>query len=230
MNLPYADTTQNFLDIVDIKEDTLILKGSRFCMVLETTSLNFDLLSEKEQDAAIYAYANFVNSLEQPVQVVVRTRQVEIGKYIEYLEERQKLQPSEALREHMGAYINFVKQLVLESTILYKRFFLVVPYRAVTASTSNPLDPIMDLIPFLKQKTTSQYSQTAFDKAKQIFSEREQEIAWHFRRLGLEVKRLTTPELVKLFFKIYNPEIETQQILDEDTEGYFTPFVNAAVS
>jgi len=60
-------STQGFIDIIDLKDDVVILNGGRFRIVLETTSVNFDLLSEKEQDAAIFSYAGLVNSLDFPI-------------------------------------------------------------------------------------------------------------------------------------------------------------------
>ena len=56
-------STQEHLDIEDIREDLVILKSGWISMVLSTSSVNFDLLSEAEQDATIYAYAAFLNSL-----------------------------------------------------------------------------------------------------------------------------------------------------------------------
>ncbi|MCA9397763.1 hypothetical protein KC573_02950, partial [candidate division WWE3 bacterium] len=92
-------STQNHLDIIDIKDDILILKGGRYRIVLEAQAINFDLLSEAEQDAAIYSYANLINSLDFPIQVVIRTRQVDITQYVEYLDNFRKLQPTDTLRK-----------------------------------------------------------------------------------------------------------------------------------
>ena len=50
-------STQQHLDVADIKEDLVILKNGVVSIVLETTSLNFDLLSEGEQDSKILAFA-----------------------------------------------------------------------------------------------------------------------------------------------------------------------------
>ncbi|MBU1110576.1 hypothetical protein KKB83_03085 [Patescibacteria group bacterium] len=223
--------TQQFLDILDIRHDLLILKGPRFCMVLEASALNFDLLSEREQDASIYAYANFVNSLAYPIQVVIKTRQVNIDNYLKFLEEHEKIQPSEALRSQMRAYLKFIRQLVIENVILYKRFFVVVPFQTTTISHKDPLETLFSFLPFVKKKPTIEtVDPDILNQAKQKFEERQQEIAWHFRRLGIEIKRLNNQELVQLFFEIYNPQTEKGQAIIEDLEGHFTPLVKPAVS
>ena len=47
-------TTQDFTEIVDISDDIVFLKGGNACMIAETSSVNFFLLSQDEQNARIY--------------------------------------------------------------------------------------------------------------------------------------------------------------------------------
>ena len=64
-------TTQEHLDIADIKDDVVILKNGSAVAVLETTAINFDLLSIREQDAAIAAFSSLLNSLSFPIQITI---------------------------------------------------------------------------------------------------------------------------------------------------------------
>ncbi|MBI4033280.1 MAG: hypothetical protein HY377_02095, partial [Candidatus Blackburnbacteria bacterium] len=48
-------STQDHLDIEDITGDLVIMKSGWVALVMSATALNFDLLSEAEQDATIYA-------------------------------------------------------------------------------------------------------------------------------------------------------------------------------
>ena len=68
-------TTQDHLDVQDIAQDLVVLKDGSACLVLEVSALNFGLLSEKEQDATIYAYAQLLNSLTFSIQIVVSSKQ-----------------------------------------------------------------------------------------------------------------------------------------------------------
>ena len=68
-----TNTTQEQIDILDIKEDLVILKNGIVCSVLQTTAVNFDLLSEIEQDAIIAAFSMLLNSITFPVQVGLNT-------------------------------------------------------------------------------------------------------------------------------------------------------------
>ena len=56
-------STQEHLDIYEIKNNLVILKSGTVCSVLQTTAVNFDLLSEIEQDATIAAFSMLLNSI-----------------------------------------------------------------------------------------------------------------------------------------------------------------------
>ncbi len=84
---PLTDTAQAFLPIADITDDIVLFKDGGAALVLESTSLNFGLLSDKEQEAVIYAYAGLLNSLSFSIQIVVRSQKKDISNYIDYLDE-----------------------------------------------------------------------------------------------------------------------------------------------
>lgn len=226
-------STQQHLDVLDVRDGILILTGGRFRAVLEASAINFDLLSEAEQDAAIFAYRNLVNSLDFPIQVVVRTRQVDITSYVEFLKDQLKEQPSSSMREQLQSYIEFVEQLVLENTVLSKRFFVVLPYWKMevrSKGSGNLLDPIREIVPFLEPKAEKpKYSETAFADAKRVFEQRRESMAWQFRRLGVQVRQLSDEELVRLFYEIYNPEAGENEALQQDLDGYLNEYVETAI-
>lgn len=224
-------STQDFIDIIDIKDDIVILKDGKFRMVLETSAVNFDLLSEKEQDAAIYSYANFVNSLDFPVQIIIKTRQTDISRYLDFLENQKKNQPTQALKEQLDSYLVFIKQLVVENTILSKNFYVVIPYWSLETRKTDIFNELLGSLPFLKKKTQSfSYSRSGFEDAKKIFGRRQEELAWQFRRLGIKIRKLTTNELVALFYSSFNPETQSQEAIKNDYLGFQTAFTQPATA
>ena len=77
-----SESTQLFLDIAEIKNDTVILKDSTLRAVLMVSSVNFALKSEEEQEAIVSAYVGFLNYLEFPIQIVVQSRKLNIDIYL----------------------------------------------------------------------------------------------------------------------------------------------------
>src|SRR3989344_1651391 len=84
---PLKATTQEHLPIADIVDGVILNKDGSACLILESTSLNFGLLSEREQVAVMSAYAAFLNSLTFPIQILVRSQRKDISVYMEYLDE-----------------------------------------------------------------------------------------------------------------------------------------------
>ncbi len=216
--------TQDHLDVIDVKDNILILTGGRFRLVIEATAINFDLLSEEEQNATIYAYANLVNSIDYPIQILIRTRQVDISSYIKFLEGQIHEQVAGAMREQLQDYIDFVKQLVMENTVLQKRFFVVIPYGTLElkAQKSN--------LPFGGGSSPqTSYSIQALKKAKVELEQKMEELKWQFNRLGIKIRQLNTEELIRLFYEVYNPEAGQNMGMNQDLYGYTTKMVDSSI-
>src|SRR5687768_13615564 len=121
------NTTQDHLDIEDIREDLVVLKNGAICSVLATTAVNFDLLSEIEQDAIISAFSMLLNSLTFPVQVVIRSKRLDITKYIEKVKRIEEKLTDPLLRHQAEAYRKFVQDFIQDNEVLDKKFYVVVP-------------------------------------------------------------------------------------------------------
>jgi len=230
-------STQDHLDFLDIRDNIVVLKGGQFRIVIEATAINFDLLSEDEQNSTIFAYATLVNSLDYPLQVVIRTRQVDITDYIKYLENHLREQPTAALREQLQDYIIFVKQLVLDNTVLQKRFFLVVPYyQSATTQEQQRKESSgswLNKLPFGQKKegkAQKVYAEDVFQKAKRELEQKFEELQWQFKRLGIKIHLLNTEELIRLYYEVYNPESGKNQGVKEDIYGYTSGMVKSSLN
>ncbi len=52
--------------IKEVRDNILVLPGNRYRVVLSTSSLNFELQSEDEQDVLVDTFQSFLNSLTTP--------------------------------------------------------------------------------------------------------------------------------------------------------------------
>src|SRR3990167_5775575 len=77
--------TQLHLRIAEIRDNTVVLKNGGLRAVLKISSMNFNLKSEAEQNAIVYSYQSFLNTLEFPLQIVVRSRKLDLDTYLEKL-------------------------------------------------------------------------------------------------------------------------------------------------
>ena len=63
-----------------------------FRAVVVCKSINFDLMSNTEREGVEFSYQSFLNSLNHPVQILVRSQKVDIGPYIDHLTDVRKNQ------------------------------------------------------------------------------------------------------------------------------------------
>lgn len=213
-------STQEHLDIEDITEDLVILKSGWVAMVMSTTAVNFDILSEAEQDATIYAYGALLNSLSFPVQILIRSKKADITAYYQQLEEAFQNQPNPDLKQQIQKYMDFITSTVQQKTVLDKSFYLIINF-----------SPIELGIKAIKKRTPSKtQNKTLLIRDAQIamFPKRDHLIK-QTARLGLNTRQSTTKELIELFYDIYNPAPTGTQRVILDTETYTTPLVEPAV-
>lgn len=200
-------STQDHLAIRSIVDDLVVNKNGSVAMIIQTSSINFDLLAEYEQDNKIYAFAGLLNSLNFRIQILIRTKRIDISNYIDYLNIQREKAMSDGLKKQLDIYTNFVQNLIVENDVLDKNFFIVIPY--------NPAGtlPTTSVLPFSKNKTTQEEAQNAqleqiVEKAKIFLYPKRDHILKQLGRMGLFGHQLTSKELISEFYTMYNPEEE----------------------
>lgn len=194
-----ATSTQGFLTIEEIKDDLVILKTGSVSMILETSSLNFDLLSPREQDAKIYAFAGLLNSLNFQLQIVIRTQPVDLTGYVSLLDRTKRKIQSQALIRQMDIYTQFIKNLIVRNEVLDKRFFIIIPFSSAGVKRTSPVRQMFGK----PNKITNVDSVLEASKAK--LNPRRDHIIKQLKRINIDARQLKTDELISLFYSIYNP-------------------------
>lgn len=211
---PVRATTQEFLEIADIKEDLILLKNGSVTLVLETAAVNFGLLAEEEQDSLIYAYASLLNSLSFPLQIVILSKRMDISSYIELVNQIEQEQPNPIMKERLTHYREFILSIVKENKVLEKKFYICIPFSAIELGVKSALGGKSKL-PFSKDYILSRAKTSLFPKRDHLLRQ--------FARIGLKARQLTTQELVELFYNIYNPTTTGEKLAE--TSGYSSPIV-----
>ncbi|MDO8443730.1 MAG: hypothetical protein Q7S78_01985 [Candidatus Azambacteria bacterium] len=197
--------TQDFVDIEKIKDDIVILKDGGLRAVLMCGSRNLELESIDSQNAIISVYADFLNSFDWPLQIVVHSRKLDINPYLASLEEKLKVQDNELLKIQTAEYIAFVRSFVTLSDIMIKRFYTVIPFDPIESKGGEPLEKIGSLIKIGKQKT-SELSEEKFQEYKNQLLQRTEHIILSLAHVGIKAAMLRTEELIELYYNLYNPE------------------------
>lgn len=210
-----AEATQEFIPIEAVRDGVVVLKGGLgLRAVLMASSLNFALKSEEEQDALVFQYENFLNSIDFPIQFVIQSRRLNILPYIETLASRQKEETNELLKVQIGEYIEFVKTFVELSHIVSKTFYVVIPFQPTVAERHAGFAKNLSSLFGLASKTRGAEAEDEFVKYRGQLMQRVDAVGLGLRRLGLRSALLNTEELIELFYGLYNPT-EAQSIHEE---------------
>ena len=200
-------STQDHLEIKDIVDDLVITKSGTVAMVIQTSAINFDLLAEYEQDSKIFAFAGLLNSLNFHIQILIRTRRIDISNYVDYLKNQEKADMTPGLKKQLNIYTQFIQRLIIENDVLDKNFFLVIPYSPGGSMPTANILKSKKSKQEIEQNMQMKQSQL-LEKAKIFLFPKRDHILNQLNRMGLERKQLTTKKLITEFYTIYNPEEE----------------------
>lgn len=207
-----ASSTQAYLNIAEIKDGVIVLKDGSLRAVMMTSAINFALKSGSEQDALIFAYQRFLNSLTFPVQILVQSRRLDLDYYIEKLSKKAAEQDIELVKLQILEYTEFIKRLIAVTNIMDKRFYVIVPFYPVGVQASKGLFSKLFATSATKDEVVKKADEK-FEESKVQLMQRVESIAGSLGAIGLRAVTLNSEELVELFYSIYNPGTATKQRL-----------------
>lgn len=214
---PVDNTAQNSLLFSEMRDNMIVMNDGSFRAVVQCQSINFDLMSSREREGVEYSYQNFLNSLYFPVQILVRSRRVDISPYIDRLLDIRRSQDNMLLNVLMDDYINFIDNLSQEANIMDKSFYVVVPYYPLgdLVEIKKQAKGLFDsLFGGNKQQNVVTVDQITYDKAKEEIKNRVDSVMNGLFQLGIQSKQLSTYDLGDLFYRSYNHETASRQPLN----------------
>ncbi len=206
-----SQASQHFVPIKEIRNGIVILKDNSLRLVLMASSLNFALKSGEEQQAILFQFQNFLNSLDFSVQFFIQSRELDIRPYIALLESRKAEQTTELMKIQVTEYIEFIKKFTESVNIMTKTFFIVIPYTHSLLTQKG--GPLSGLIPTKSTKRESELE--AFEENRTQLEQRAGVVSQGLSRTGIRVAQLGTEELIELYFKIFNPGEQEKPIVPE---------------
>ncbi len=176
------------IQIREVKDDILVLPNHEYRVILETSSINFELKSEDEQDVLIDSFQNFLNSLPSQLQILVRVREVDIDRYLQDISQSKKTEKEKAYKNQIDNYCDFISNLVAGNKILSRKFYIVIPYRHVDKNKD-------------------------FQLVKEQLRLLTDIVVRGLEKLGMKARTLSSLEILELFYSFYNPDqIKTQAL------------------
>ncbi len=215
-----ATATQTFVPIKEVRDGVIVLRDGSLRMILLASSINLALKSAEEQQAIIFQFQNFLNSLDFSTQIVVQSRRYDVRPYIESLEEMMTKQTEPLLKVQTKEYIEFVREFSDTNAIMKKQFFLCVTYGTSIISTQSG-GLLKKIIPSSvmngprEKDIVSGDKDSLFEESRSQLEQRIAVIEQGLARCGIRSARLGTEEVVEVFYKWFNPGEGTQSLIDK---------------
>jgi len=207
-----ALSTQQSIPIAGVKDGIMILKDGSYRMVLEVSAVNFALKSEQEQNSLIFQYQSFLNSLHFPVEIVIRSRRLDLNPYLDKINKASETSINELIKMQIGDYVDFVSKLISLANIMKKTFYIVVPYDPINIKKLNVLDSL-----FAKTQTFDhiKVTDTDFKSHTDQLTQRAGIVASGLASMGLHCFQLSTEQIIELFYQIYNPDESAKERVND---------------
>ena len=211
------NSSQNTLLIAEIRDGIVIMNDGSFRAIVMVKSINFDLMSQQEQEAIEYAYQGFLNTLYFPIQIFIKTQKIDLEGYIKKLDKIRTEHDNMLLALLMEDYINYIDDLSLRTNIMDKKFYIVIPYfptediQKALADSKNLLKGLLGM--FTSKEEHVVINEEGLERAKTELRNRVQAVLGGLLDCGVQGLPLDTQELIELYYDVYNPDTATRQQL-----------------
>jgi hypothetical protein len=210
-----AASTQVHMKIAEIRDDTIVLKNGGVRAALKINSINFNLKSDDEQNAIIYSYQNFLNSLEFPIQIVVRSKRLDIDNYLDSLTDLGEKQTNELLQRQTYEYMDYIQRLVEYADIMEKSFYVIVPFDPFRSKKPTLIQRFFQSLSPKDTPIETKRRRKEFIQLKKSLNQRVTIVKAGLQGVGLQVDQLDTKDLIELFYETYNPLSSRVQKFEE---------------
>lgn len=179
------------IQIKSVKDGVLELPNQEYRVILEVTSINFELMSIEEQDGIIKTFMQLLGSMNFPIQILQRARELDLDDYIANYSKRLDIEQNPIYREQIEGYIEFVSELVKTNKILSRQFLIVIPLKAKKGDN--------------------------FDLIKERLNSRLKIVEGGLENMGIASKMFASDEILNLFSSFYNPDMMKRQPITDKT-------------
>jgi len=220
-------SVQEFLPIKEIRNSIVVLKNGNLRTVIMVKASGFELKSQTEQEAIINSFEQFINSLESPIQILMRSKKIDLDYYLKKLKKRADEEVNNLLASQINSYINFIRDLTENYNIMTKTFYIIVQHNISGVLEKKKISFWQNL--FGSKSQPSVDINQIFEREKGALYEKTNIIIEKLSSIGLRAIQLNTQELIELFYSIYNPETSQQEKINETVFDATVPIINKKI-
>jgi len=219
-------STQRYPTFSPIRENIIFMKDDSARLILRCSTVNFLLKNTDEQDSIIISFQRFLNSLDFPIQILVRSKKLDIDSYLNNLNDKAIKQKNSLLQNQTYEYIEYLRKLIEVAQIMKKEFYIIIPYDE-EENKSVKDDSISWIFKAFWQsingwqdllKLRSQIRN--FQKMKKWLISRSNAVKTWLENVWLRAEVLDKQELVSFLTNYYNPSLDSLVKMNKEPSEY----------
>ena len=130
-------STQQYMPILDVRDDIIITKDERYIKLMEFSPINFELRSPAEQDQIIGIFGAAIRTWPKDVHIKVITTPSDVGDFINELQSCMETEASEKCRELQLDQIKMLER-ISQTQGVTRRFFVSIPFENAGGFRKTP--------------------------------------------------------------------------------------------
>lgn len=200
----------------------LVMRDASFRMLVQTSSVNFDMKSEAERRSLTLAFGALVDSLEVdfPIQIVSHSQPVDTNAYAAQFEPRLRNDNTPPQVKHLiRSHLQHFEESVKRNKMFLREVYVVIPFKG----TQGPFESgVLDQIPGAslvralgrkmdEKKIDHKPTDMEIAAARQTLEIRSNQILARLYQIGLDAQRLDADEVRSLLYRLYHPSLSERQ-------------------
>ncbi len=121
-----SPAARQLMNIRSIRADTVFLNDMRVLGAVRVTPINFGVLSEQDKDTVIYGFLEFLNALNFPVQIVMRSVNLDLEDYLNNLKRRIKQRDDKLALAYFEHFAEYMRSYIKVNKINDRHFYVII--------------------------------------------------------------------------------------------------------
>jgi hypothetical protein len=117
---------RRLMGIKSIRADVVFLQDNRVLGVLKIKPINFGVLGDQDKDTVIYGFLEFLNSLNFPIQIVMRSVNLDLEDYLRHLKRRIVQRDDKVALAYYEHFAEYMRSYIKVNKINDRHFYIVI--------------------------------------------------------------------------------------------------------
>lgn len=121
-----SPAARQLLGIGSVRADAVILKDNRVLGLIKVKPINFGVLGEEDKDTVIYGFLEFLNALNFPIQIVMRSVNLDLEDYLRQLKRRILQRDDKMALSYYDHFAEYMRSYISVNKINDRHFYIVI--------------------------------------------------------------------------------------------------------